>query len=215
MTRTPTANLLLFPSTELSVSSLFIPSLPSFLPLPLPLTWESFSVFATRASKAMSVFCCPAEMSLTQKCWIFEGIFKVSPLSLPLAHTFSDIFPQLQQAIEGSPWSILRFLASPWHSNEMCDRCWLGEPPASCETQGRNIQAEMLGPSGPTWCSTSVTWLLAPRPLCCGGSMPPHSLGRGHEQRHCQANRNVETSLRCWVPLFSHIAVCQDQGFDA
>lgn len=119
ITRTPTANLLLFPSTELSISSLFTPSLPSFLPVPLPLTWESFSVFATRASKAKSVFCCPSEMSLTQKCWIFEGIFKVSPLSLPLARAVWDIFPYLQQTLEDSPWSILRFLPSPWHCNEM------------------------------------------------------------------------------------------------
>lgn len=96
ITRTPIANLsycfhlLFFPFLLRS----FPPFCPSFLPLPLPLTLESFSVSATCASKAMSIFCSPAEMLLTLKCWILGSIFKGSNISaepLPLAHAFCDI----------------------------------------------------------------------------------------------------------------------------
>lgn len=127
MTRIPNCqSLLLFPSTDLSISPSLLPSLLFFLLLPVFLpslvTLESFSVFARCASKAVSVFCSLAEMSITLKCWIFgrhSQSFQPFPRATAFDQVFCDISPiSTAHSLRGSTFHILRSPPTPWHSNE-------------------------------------------------------------------------------------------------
>ena len=147
-----------------------------FLPilLPLPLTWESFSAFATCDSNALSVFCCPAEMLLWNTGYLggISSVSSISPEPLPLAGAFCDMSPTSATDPREDQPSAPSGLPSPQADSRR-------EMPAGEDIRLRAVQ-ERLGRSfwDLLWCAASVTWLLVPGPMCLSRAPCPPLLGR-------------------------------------